>query len=343
MSDAAAEPEVVLERRGRVAEIALNRPRAINALTREMVIEIGTALEEWAADDEVQTVLLTGRGERGLCAGGDIVSLYRDMRDGDGSASEAFWRAEYRLNAAIGRYPKPFVAIMDGVTLGGGVGLSGHASIRVVTERSKVGMPETSIGYVPDVGGTWLLAHAPGGLGRYLGMTARHMGAADAILTGFADHFVPSARLPELFAELETTDAGAAVARYAEEPPPGRLEAARSWIDAAFSAPTASEIVARLRADAGNADALEAADAICANSPTTVSVTLEALRRAATLPDLEAALEQELRVSLHALSTWDFREGIRARLIDKDGSPEWRPASLDEVDAAEVAAYFRKP
>jgi enoyl-CoA hydratase len=343
VSDPAAEPDVVFTRRGRVAEIALNRPRAINALTHAMVIEIQTALDEWAADDEVRTVLLTGRGQRGLCAGGDIVSLYRDMRDGDGSASEAFWRAEYRLNAAIGRYPKPFVAIMDGVTLGGGVGLSGHASHRIVTERSAVGMPETAIGYVPDVGGTWLLAHAPGELGAYLGMTARHMGAADAILAGFADRFVPSARLPRLVAELETTDAATAVARCAEEPPPGRLAADLSWIDRAFSAATAGEIVARLRADAGNAAALETADAICANSPTAVTVTLEALRRAATLPALEAALEQELRVSLHAVTTWDFREGIRARLIDKDGRPEWRPATLDEVDAVEVAAYFGEP
>ena len=335
-----AEPEVVFERRGRLGEIALNRPRSLNALSYGMVLEIQRALEEWALDDGVETVLLRGRGERGLCSGGDIVALYGDMVSGDGSASEAFWRAEYRLNAYIGRYAKPIVALMDGVTLGGGVGLSGHASVRVVTERSKVGMPETSIGYVPDVGGTWLLAHAPGALGAYLGMTARHMGAADAILTGFADHFVPSARLPELVAALEETDAAAAVARCAEQPPAGELAAARDWIDAAFSAGTAGEIVARLRSDPGNRAALETADTICANSPTTVSVTLEAVRRAATLPDLEAALEQELRISLHALRTWDFREGIRARLIDKDGRPQWRPASLDEVDAADVAAYF---
>lgn len=329
--------EVEFARRGHLAEIALNRPRAMNALTYGMVTAIRAALDEWATDDTVQTVLLIGRGDRGLCAGGDIVALYEDMLGGDGTGSATFWRDEYRVNAFISRYPKPFVAIMDGVTLGGGVGLSGHAALRVVTERSRVGMPETSIGYVPDVGGTWLLSHAPGQLGSYLGLTAGAMRAADAILTGFADHFVPSARLGELYRELETGDAREVLARFAEEPPTGELAAAREWIDPAFSAPTVAEILARLRADPrGQATA----ELIEAKSPTAVSVTLEAIRRAAELPDLEAALAQELRVSLHAFSSHDFREGIRAQVIDKDRRPNWQPPTLAEVTAAEVAAYF---
>jgi len=331
------EPEVEFERRGRVAEIALNRPRAINALTYGMVTAIRAALEEWADDDTVHTVLLTGRGERGLCAGGDIVSLYRDMVSGDGIASAEFWRDEYELNAYIARYPKPFVAIMEGVTLGGGVGLSGHASLRVVTERSKVGMPETTIGFTPDVGGTWLLSHAPGELGTYLGLTGGSMGAADAILTGFADHFVPSDRLGALITELETGDARAVVERHAQPAPPGELAAARAWVDPAFSAPTVADILDRLRSDErGRATA----EVIAAKSPTAVSVTLEALRRAANLPSLEAALAQELSVSLHSLSSHDFREGIRAQVIDKDRQPKWQPATLNEVDALTIATYF---
>jgi len=367
---------VEFARRGGVAEIILNRPRAINALTHEMVTAIGAALHSWADDDTVRTVLLTGRGDRGLCAGGDVVGLYYDVRDGDGSASAAFWAEEYELNAYIARYPKPFVALMDGVTLGGGVGLAGHAAIRVVTERSKVGMPETAIGFVPDVGGTWLLSHAPGELGTYLGLTALPAGPADAILTGFADHFVPSERLGELVealaaagdaaamvarpersetaqvAETEIAgvaaagaapkpgDASAVVARFAESPPPGRLAADRSWIDAAFSAPTVAEIVVRLRGDAANSRALETAELLERLSPTAVSVTLEALRRAARLPSLEAALAQELVVSVHALSSHDFMEGIRAQVIDKDRTPHWQPVALDDVDPADVAAYF---
>ncbi|GAA4158077.1 enoyl-CoA hydratase/isomerase family protein [Gryllotalpicola daejeonensis] len=336
---AQAERDVEFARRGHLAEIALNRPRAINALTHGMVSAIHAALEQWADDDTVQTVVLTGRGDRGLCAGGDIVGLYYDMVDGDGSASEAFWRDEYRLNLYIANYPKPFVAVMDGVTLGGGVGLSAHAAIRVVTERSKVGMPETSIGYIPDVGGTWLLAHAPGELGTYLGLTASTIGAADAILAGFADHYVPSERLSALIEDLETGDADAAVTRHAETPPPGTLGAAREWIDPAFSAPTVAEVVGRLRAD-GRSEAAATADLIEAKSPTAVSVTLEALRRAAQLPDLAAALEQELRVSVHALTSHDFREGIRAQVIDKDRQPHWQPATLAEVDPSSVATYF---
>jgi enoyl-CoA hydratase len=335
-----SEPDVVFSRRGRVAEIVLNRPRAINALTHEMVLEIRRALAEWAGDDDVQTVLLTGRGERGLCAGGDIVALYRDLLGGGGMASAEFWRDEYELNGYIGRYPKPFVALMDGITLGGGVGLAGHASLRVVTERSKVGMPETAIGFTPDVGGSWLLSHAPGELGTYLGLTARPVGAADALLTGFADHFVPSDRLGALVDDLETTDASAAVARHAQPAPGGELAAAREWIDAAFSAPTAVEIVARLRADPSNEGAVSAAGTIAANSPTAVALTLAALRRAALLPDLDAALEQELKVSVRCLASPDLAEGIRARVIDKDGRPRWRPASLDEVDPASIEAFF---
>ncbi len=179
---------------GRTGVLTLNRPKALNALTHSMVGTIAAALDRWERDPEVAAVVLTGAGERGLCAGGDIRSIHEDARAG-GQASAAFWRDEYRLNARIARYPKPYVAIMDGIVMGGGVGVAAHGSVRIVTEGSKVAMPETGIGFVPDVGGTYLLALAPGELGTHLALTGAVMGPGDALLCGFADHFVERAQL----------------------------------------------------------------------------------------------------------------------------------------------------
>ena len=242
MSDA-AEPEVLLEKRGRLGHVILNRPRAINALTHGMVREIQAALDEWAGDDSVQTVLLTGSGERGLCAGGDVVALYRDAIEGDGRASAGFWADEYRLNASIASYPKPYVAVMDGLVLGGGIGLSAHGSHRIVTERSKLGMPETGIGFVPDVGGTWLLSHAPGELGTYLGLTAGSVRAGDAIALGLADSYVPSVRIAALAEALETTDAETAIAAVSEPAPESPLLAQQPWIGAENAASDRKSVV----------------------------------------------------------------------------------------------------
>jgi len=335
-----SEPEVVFTRRGRVGEIALNRPRAINALNHSMVILIRRQLEAWATDDGVATVVLVGRGERGLCAGGDIVSLYHDATSGDPSSSIAFWRDEYALNAAIARYPKPYVAIMDGLVLGGGIGLSAHGSHRIVTERSKLGLPETGIGFIPDVGATWLLSRSPGRLGTYLALTAGSVGPGDAIEVGLADRFVRSDCLPELLAALETQEPDAAIAALAEPAPESELGTARWWIDTAFSAGGVTRILAALRADPANERAIATAATIEAKSPIAVAVTLEALARASVLPDLEAALAQELRVSAHSITTPDFAEGVRAQVIDKDRNPRWRPASASEVEPEAVEAYF---
>lgn len=337
-TQALPEPEVLFELRGRLGVITLNRPRAINALTHGMVKLIHPQLDAWAVDDHVGAVLLVGAGERGLCAGGDIVSLYRDATAGDGRASVEFWREEYALDLAISRFPKPFVAIMDGIVLGGGIGLSAHASHRIVTERSKVGLPETGIGFVPDVGASWLLSRAPGELGTALALSAGSIGAGDAIAVGLADTYVPSERLPLLLSDLERAHPDAAIARHAEPAPESPLAADRVWIDPSFAAATVPEILAGLRS--GGWKSVELADTIEAKSPVAVAVALESLRRAAALPDLEAALEQELRVSTHALGTHDFAEGIRAQVIDKDRNPAWRPATSDEVTRAEVEAYF---
>lgn len=336
MSD---DPQVLMERRGHLGHIILNRPKAINALTHGMVRQLQAALDVWRDDPAVRQVLLTGTGERGLCAGGDIVSLYQDAIEGNGGASAAFWADEYRLNAAIAEYPKPYVAIMDGIVLGGGIGVSAHASHRVVTERSKLGMPETGIGFVPDVGGTWLLSRAPGELGTFLGLSAGSVAAGDAITLGLADSFVPAESLAELAVALETMDADDAVARFAGPPPTSALAEQRGWIDAAFSADDVPEIQRRLR-ESGVGEARTAAEVIAAKSPTACAVTLESLRRARGLSSLREALQQEFRVSLRALQAPDFAEGVRAQVIDKDRNPAWQPATADGVVARAVAAYF---
>ncbi|GAA2072750.1 enoyl-CoA hydratase/isomerase family protein [Pseudolysinimonas kribbensis] len=340
MSDSDAtepDPTVLVERRGRLGVITLNRPRVINALDRGMVDAVSATLADWADDDAVATVLVSGAGERGLCAGGDIVGMYRSAVDGTDAAA-AFWRAEYRMNAAIAHYPKPYVAFMDGIVLGGGVGISAHGSHRVVTERTRIGMPETGIGFVPDVGGTRLLARAPGELGTHAALTGGMFSGADAIALGMADAFVPSVRLAEVAAALEATDADAAIAAVAEAPPASELLAQRDWIDEAYAGDDVAAILERLRS--GDEPARTAAAVIETRSPTALAVTLRALRIAATEPTLDDALRRDYRVGLHALRWPDFAEGIRAQVIDKDRSPRWNPASLAEVDSAVVTAAF---
>ncbi|NKX55874.1 enoyl-CoA hydratase/isomerase family protein [Arthrobacter mobilis] len=331
--------EILIRRQGHLGHLILNRPKAMNALTHGMVTAMTQALAQWADNDSVVTVLLTGAGDRGLCAGGDIVAIYRDAL-AQGEATARFWADEYRLNAMIARYPKPYVAVMDGVVLGGGVGVSAHASLRVVTERTKVGMPETGIGFVPDVGGTWLLSRAPGELGTHVALTAGTITGADAIALGLADHFVDSAGLPALAEALAQADAAEAVrAMERNSFPPSDLAAQREWVDACYASDSVEEILGALQACPVPA-ARAAAEAILAKSPSALKVTLASLRRARQLPNLEAVLDQEYRVSLRALAGPDMAEGIRAQVIDKDRTPRWTPPLLHEVTAADVGEYF---
>ncbi|MEU6126315.1 enoyl-CoA hydratase/isomerase family protein [Streptomyces sp. NPDC047123] len=330
---------VLLRRAGRAGHLVLNRPRAINALNHAMVRIMAEALDSWEHDASVATVVVTGAGERGLCAGGDIRSIHDDVRAGGADASAAFWHDEYVLNARIARYPKPYVAVMDGIVMGGGVGISAHGGVRVVTERSRVAMPETGIGFVPDVGGTFLLTRTPGELGTHLALTGTAVGAGDALLCGLADHFVPSERLAEFTAALADRSPADAVRDFATEAPAGELAGQRAWIDSCYAADSVEEIVDRLRA-VGDPQAKEAAEMILAKSPTSLKVTLAALRRARELPSLEAVLEQEYRVSCATLSAPDLPEGIRAQVVDKDRRPRWSPAELSQVSAADVARCF---
>ncbi|MEU5772272.1 enoyl-CoA hydratase/isomerase family protein [Streptomyces venezuelae] len=338
---AAAENSVLTYVEGRAGHVTLNRPEALNALTHAMVLRIDEALTAWEQDPAVETVVLTGAGERGLCAGGDIRSIHEDVTagDGGGAATRDFWRDEYHLDARIARYPKPFVAVMDGIVMGGGVGVSAHAAVRVVTERSRVAMPETGIGFVPDVGGTYLLGLAPGKLGTHIALTGAQLSAGDALRCGLADHFVPSSSLPRLIADLAEAPVRAVLGRYVEDAPPGRLADERQWIDHCYAAETVEGIVERLEAD-GSRAAKEAAATLLGRSPTALKVTLEALRRARELGSLEAVLNQEYRVSCAALASPDLAEGIRAQVIDKDRAPSWNPGTLAEVTADDIARFF---
>ncbi len=336
----ASEDSVLLRTSGRTAYVTLNRPAVINALNHRMVLRLDEALRGFAADPEVSAVLVAGAGERGLCAGGDIRAVHADATEGDGSAAAAFWRDEYRLNAFIAGYPKPYVVLMDGIVMGGGVGVSAHGDVRIVTERSRIAMPETGIGFVPDVGGTFLLSRAPGELGTHLALTGGAIGAADALLCGLADHYIPADRLARFADALADEPVEAVLPAFAAEPPePGVLAGQREWIDACYAADTVEEILERLEKTEDPA-AREAARTLLQKSPTSMKITLEAVRRARGLDVLEPVIEQEYRVSCNAVRLPDLAEGIRAQIIDKDRRPRWNPATLAEVAPQVVEACF---
>ena len=267
-----------------VGFLTLNRPKAINSLTHAMVTTLREVLVDWEQDDDVRAVVLSGAGDRGLCAGGDVVAIYHSAR-ADGVEARRFWRDEYLLDGYIGRYPKPFVALMDGIVMGGGVGVGAHGSVRVATDRSKIAMPEVGIGFVPDVGGTYLLSRAPGLLGLHAGLTGAPFSGSDAIAIGFADHYVPHQALADFTEAIAEHGIDAALDRYAVAPPPSELVAQRAWIDECYAADTVADIVAALRAYPG-VPANDAADLIDSRSPLSLSVTLEAVRRAAKVDNL---------------------------------------------------------
>ncbi|MGA9715536.1 MAG: 3-hydroxyisobutyryl-CoA hydrolase [Aeromicrobium sp.] len=328
------EPAVLVRRSGRLGHLVLNRPRAINALTHEMVGMLAATLDEWREDDAVETVLLTGAGDRGLCAGGDIVSLFNDAKEG-GTAGAQFWRDEYLLDLQIAEYPKPVVVIMDGIVLGGGIGISAHASTRIVTERSSIGMPEVGIGFVPDVGGSLLLARAPGELGTHLALTAGSVGAGDAIAIGMADHFVPTDRIADLVSALETTDVATALAQTATTPPRAPLLADREWIDHAYAGDDLLTIIQRLEVSRP-----EVATRVRRHCPMSCAVALRSLRQAATFDGLRQTLDQDLRLAIRLQQRADFVEGVRAQVIDKDRTPRWDPPTVEDLDPAAVDACF---
>lgn len=323
---------------GTTAIATLNRPKAINSLNQPIIDGLAGLLTGWEADDAISTVILTGAGERGLCAGGDVVAIYHSARAG-GADARRFWREEYLLNAQIADFSKPYVSLMDGIVMGGGVGVGAHANTRIVTDTTKMAMPEVGIGFIPDVGGMYLLSRAPGALGRHAALSGAPFNGADAIALGFADHYVPHADLAAFTATIISDGLPQALATHAIEPPPSPLAAQREWIDACYAADSVIDIVAALRGHGGEAE--DAANLISSRSPVALSVTLEAIRRAAEFKTLKDVLVQDYRVSSASLSSHDLVEGIRAQLVDKDRNPHWSPASLEAVTMADVAAYFQ--
>lgn len=339
------EGDLIVKTEGALGVIRLNRPKTINALTLEMTRGIVRALDLFAQDPSIGVVLIEGNGERGFCAGGDVRGLYESIREG-GDLGKVFWREEYILNSRIASYPKPYVAYMDGMVMGGGVGLAAHGRHRVLTERTQLAMPEVGIGFFPDVGGTWLLAHAPGELGTYFGLTGLPMNAADALRCRLGDLIVTTARWAETRAALTRLgpDCNNGMVRgvlghYSSPKERGPAEQQKELIDRVFAFDTVEEILAALLNET-NDFALKTRQTMLEKSPTSLKVALRLLRAARASKSLDECLIREYGAALEVFVSRDFPEGIRAAVIDKDRQPKWSPPQVAEVTPAMVDAYF---
>ncbi|NBD10710.1 enoyl-CoA hydratase/isomerase family protein [Corallococcus silvisoli] len=340
--------DVLLESRGPLGVVTLNRPKALNALSLEMCRALHPRLDAWAADPSVKAVVIRGAGGRAFCAGGDVRAVASSVgRTGaEASLAREFFRAEYALNHRIHHYPKPFIALVDGICMGGGLGLSMHGAFRVVTEKLVLAMPETAIGIFPDVGGGWFLPRFPGEAGTYLGLTGARCDAADAVWLGYATHQVESSRLEDLMAALGAADwsgagrdvAAGVLAGFHQVPGPSGLAARAEVLARCFGGQRVEDILAALERE-GTAWAEETRATLLRMSPTSLRVTLRQLRKGRG-QDYDATARMEYRLSQALTARHDFREGIRAVLVDKDQKPRWSPATLAEVTEAEVEACF---
>ena len=347
--------EILPGREGGLATLVINRPKALNALTLANYRRFAPSLADWAADPSVHAVVVRGAGERAFCAGGDVRAVYEAGRgiSGEPELPAVFFREEYELIRRIHRFPKPYIAVIDGITMGGGAGISINGAYRIATERTLLAMPETAIGLFPDVGATRFLNRCPGNIGRYLGLTGARLGEADTVYCGFATHVVPHERIAELVAALgrivweigsERDHIDAILARFAVDPGPAPLAELRPAIDQCFAGHSIEEILAGLAAEvaSGGASAGWAAETradLMTKSPTSLKITLRQLIVGRDY-DLEAALVLEYRLTQHVMAGHDFYEGVRAALIDKDQQPRWQPATLAEVSDTMVDAYF---
>jgi enoyl-CoA hydratase len=335
--------DVLVRECGTLRRLTLNRPQALNALTLDMAATMTAWLRNWASDDVAGAVLIDGAGERGLCAGGDLCALYDAAKNND-PLPQQFWATEYRLDVLIPRYRKPVIVVMDGLTMGGGVGIAAHAAHRVVTERSAIAMPEVSIGYFPDVGVSFLLARTPGLVGTHLALTGERIAAADAIYCGLADVHIPVAGLADLstlLADCRTTaEVRSRLDELSKPPVPGKMEAARAWIDACYGAETVEGIFARLQHSEHDA-ARTAFETLTKMSPTALKIALRNIRAALSFAKVEDSFRQDYRISLACIAEHDFIEGIRAAIVDKDRHPAWRPNRLEDVTPEIVERHFR--
>lgn len=327
--------DVEIRRQGRAGRITLNRPKALNALTWDMCLAIEDALDAWADDSQVALLIVDGAGEKAFCAGGDVAEIHRRGTAGDHDYARRFWRDEYRMNRKLFHFPKPVASFLHGFVMGGGVGVGCHGSHRVVCESTRMAMPEAGIGLVPDVGGTLLLARAPGRVGEYLGVTGDRMDAADAIHAGFADHFVPAAAWEALKARLCETGDGQAIDRAAVPAGPSRLAGWQPQIDAAFGGETLGDIYRGLPAEPPEA-VQHALGLMARNSPLSMAVTVQIVHHVRAHDTIENALDREYRYTHRALEKGDFLEGVRAAIIDKDKRPRWRHADWTEVTGKDV-------
>jgi enoyl-CoA hydratase/carnithine racemase len=323
--------DILIRIEGRAGRITLNRPAALNALTYDMCMAIDAALRQWCVDPAVDLVLFDATGPRAFCSGGDIAEMYATGTAGDYGYGRRFWRDEYRMNARLFEFPKPTVSFLQGFTMGGGVGVGCHAGLRIVGDTAQIAMPECGIGLIPDVGGSMMLARAPGRLGEYLGCTGARMGAADAILAGFADRYQPES-------EWEAAKAAMIATGRADlpdlPPPPGKLAALQPQIDHHFGGETLGDILRSLRADPGEF-AQDTLRILSRNAPLSMACTIELLHRLGDAPDIRTALSQEYRFTFRAMEQADFLEGIRAAIIDKDRNPNWRHKG--DVPAVDVS------
>ena len=346
MSDA----EILFDVKDGLGLITLNRPKALNALTHGMILELERVIPGWEKDPAIKAVVLRGAGDRAFCAGGDVTNLYRESRENpSGTLRRDFFRDEYIVNRRIYRYAKPWISLIDGIDMGGGVGLSVHGSHSVASEKFLFALPETTIGLFPDVGGGYFLTRLQGALGAFLALTSHRLKIADGVWAGIVDAYVPSARMNDLQAALGAADfsgpdanrkADAVIAGFTADAGMPTLPAMMPDIDRCFSAESVAEIVAKLRKQGGEwADRQLAA--LLKLSPLAMAITLEQLRRCANR-SFEDSMTIEYRMSQGAMRPdHDFFEGVRALLIDKDQKPKWNPPTIEGVTRAMVEAHFR--
>lgn len=339
---------VLVWQEGALGRLRLNRPQALHALTEPMCAALLAGLRQWAGQPDVRCILLDHAGERGFCAGGDIAMLARSGA-GDGQEARAFFATEYRLNTAIHRFAKPFIAVMDGITMGGGVGISVHGGLRIATERTRFAMPETGIGLFPDVGGGWFLPRLPGEIGTWLALTGARLQGADCLWAGVATHFVPAARLEAMKAALagagdqlaSLEGAAAVIARFSEDPGPSSLSADRAAMDQLFVGDRVEAILAGLQS-AQTPFAERCLAQLAGKSPQTLKVALRQIRAGAQMARFEEVMAMEYRIACRVVQRHDFLEGVRAVIVDKDGAPRWNPSSLEGVDEALLDGIFAR-
>lgn len=328
--------DVRIDRQGHMGHITLTRPKALNALNLDMITAITAALAAWADDPDVSLILFDAEGDRAFCAGGDIRVVHDTARTGDFSTARRLFAAEYVMNARIGAFPKPVVALMHGITMGGGVGIGGHARYRIVGETAVIAMPECAIGLIPDVGASHLLAHATGHLGEYLGLTGARMTPGDAIYAGFADALIPEKHWPDLITTLAATGDTNILTHLTIPLPQSPMADLQDLIDTTFDAPDLDTIVARLEASDPGMPILKSFRDLC---PLSLACTLSLIRAARREPGLNEALIREHRFSFRAMSDGDLIEGIRAAVIDRDRTPLWSE-TLDGITPGRVNAML---